>query len=398
MANPAHLEILKQGVKVWNKWREESPDVRPDLIEADLSLSHLSEVNFHRTKLLGTILSYSHMSGANLLEADLRGANLSDANLSGAYLNRANLRGAHVKRAVLAEASLIETNLIGSRLEGVNLSKANLSHADLRLASLSFADLMGADLTQTKMAGAYLHKTNLNEANLSRAIFLGTHLNDTQLTKADLRSVKLGETVFANCNLSEIIGLTDCMHSGPSIIDQRTLVRSRELPLEFLRGIGLPDNYIEYIPSLFHGDAIQYYSCFISYSSHNQDFAERLYADLQNKGVRCWFAPEDMKIGDKIRHAIDSAIRLKDKLLVILSETSVSSQWVETEVETAMEEERERGEPVLFPLRIDEAVMETNETWARMLRRERNIGDFTGWKNHDSYQKAFERLLRDLKA
>ena len=105
-----------------------------------------------------------------------------------------------------------------------------------------------------------------------------------------------------------------------------------------------------------------------------------------------------MKIGDKIRHAIDSAIRLRDKLLVILSETSVNSQWVETEVETALAEERQRKETVLFPIRIDDSVMESSAAWAKQLNETRHIGDFTGWKNHDSYQKALERLLRDLKA
>jgi hypothetical protein len=31
-------------------------------------------------------------------------------------------------------------------------------------------------------------------------------------------------------------------------------------------------------------------------------------------------------------------------------------------------------------------------------RRMRHIGDFRKWKEHDEYQKAFERLMRDLKA
>ena len=94
---------------------------------------------------------------------------------------------------------------------------------------------------------------------------------------------------------------------------------------------------------------IQFYSCFISYSSKDQGFADRLYADLQNKGVRCWFAPEDLKIGDRFRDRIDESIRLHDKLLLILSENSVSSQWVGDEVEAAFE--REQGRPGLssFP-------------------------------------------------
>jgi hypothetical protein len=40
--------------------------------------------------------------------------------------------------------------------------------------------------------------------------------------------------------------------------------------------------------------------------------------------------------------------------------------------------------------------MATPEPWARKLRDQRNIGDFRKWKDHDAYQKALERLLRDL--
>jgi hypothetical protein len=55
------------------------------------------------------------------------------------------------------------------------------------------------------------------------------------------------------------------------------------------------------------GKAFEFYSCFISYSTKDHDFAERIYADLQSKGVRCWFAPEDLKIGDRFRQRIDES-------------------------------------------------------------------------------------------
>jgi len=51
-----------------------------------------------------------------------------------------------------------------------------------------------------------------------------------------------------------------------------------------------------------------------------------------------------------------------------------------------------------LPIRLDDAVRETDQAWASNLRRTRHIGDFHAWKDHDSYQKSFERLLRDLKA
>ena len=133
-------------------------------------------------------------------------------------------------------------------------------------------------------------------------------------------------------------------------------------------------------------------------STKESDFAQRLHADLQVKGVRCWFAPEDLKIGDNFRMRIDESIRVYDKLMVILSANSINSPWVEEEVEAAIEKEHRQNKLVLFPIRLDDAVMETEQAWASNLHRMRHIGDFRAWKDHDSCQKSFERLLRDLKA
>jgi hypothetical protein len=171
------------------------------------------------------------------------------------------------------------------------------------------------------------------------------------------------------------------------------------IPEHFLRGCGVPDSVIAYIPSLIGSlSPIQFYSCFISYSAKDQKFAERLHADLQAKGVRVWFAPEDLKIGAKTRVALDESIRVHDKLLLVLSENSVASDWVEKEVETAMERERREKRLVLFPIRLDDAVMGIDSGWPADIKRARNIGDFRKWKRHDSYTKAFDRLMRDLKA
>jgi hypothetical protein len=197
-----------------------------------------------------------------------------------------------------------------------------------------------------------------------------------------------------NVDLASVIGLDTCVHVGPSTVDHRTLQKSGPLPLAFLRGVGLPDLFIDYLPSLLKR-AIQHYSCFINYSTNDQEFAKRLHADLQDKGVRCWFAPHDLRIGKKILDAIDDAIRLRDRVLLILSEHSIGSDWVEDEVTAGFEEERKRKEEVLFPIRLDDAVMETGEAWAAKLRA-RLIGDFRQWKDHDAYQQSFQRILRDL--
>ena len=205
----------------------------------------------------------------------------------------------------------------------------------------------------------------------------------------------MDQTGLGDVDLSAVTGLETCRHDGPSIIDHRTLQRSGRLPLAFLRGVGLPDSLIEYLPSLLN-QPIQMYSCFISYSSKDQDFADRLHADLQTKGVRCWFAPHDLPIGAKTWDAIDEEIKLRDKLLLILSENSIVSDWVEDEVNKAFAEERDRKQDVLFPVPIDDTVMATSEPWARKLRDQRNIGDFRKWRDHDAYQASLNRLLRGL--
>jgi hypothetical protein len=143
-----------------------------------------------------------------------------------------------------------------------------------------------------------------------------------------------------------------CVHSGRSFLDYFTLAQSWPLPIPFLRGCGLPDNYIDYLPSLLLNQAIQFYSCFISYSMEDQEFADRLHADLQNKGIRCWFAPHDVQGGRKLHEQIDEAIRLHDKLLLILSPHSMASEWVLTEIRKARKREVRENARVLSPISL----------------------------------------------
>ena len=162
----------------------------------------------------------------------------------------------------------------------------------------------------------------------------------------------MGLTIFADADLSEVKGLHNVVHVRPSYISIDTIYRSHgKIPPVFLRGAGVPDNFIEYMGSLT-GKALEFYSCFISYSTKDHEFANRLYADLQNEGVRCWFAPHDIRAGKKIHEQIDEAIRVHEKLLLILSPDSMNSEWVKTEIRKARRRERTEKKRVLFPVRL----------------------------------------------
>jgi hypothetical protein len=308
----------------------------------------------------------------------MRGTDLRGACLQSAYLDRANLLGADLSYAIMDGASLKNANL-----RGAYLRKANLRGVDLREASLQGADLQGADL----------NRANLNATNLTQ-----TNLSETNLSRANLSGAATDGTIFAYIDLRETRGLVKISHRGPSAVALNTIPLPQDgSTIHFLRGAGVPDEWIDgYRAHMMH--PIQYYSCFISYSSKDETLAKRLHADFQDQGVRCWFAPHDMKISDNIRSRIDEAIHVQEKLLLLISEHSLTSQWVEQEVETALEKERKEHYTVLFPIRLDNTVMEMNGGWPVLIRNTRHIGDFTCWKEHDAYQQGLERLLRDLKA
>ena len=147
------------------------------------------------------------------------------------------------------------------------------------------------------------------------------------------------------------------------------------------------------------------HSCFISYSTKNQDFAERLHSKMQGKGLRVWFSPEDIQGGKKLHEQIDEAIRVYDKLLLVLSPESMNSEWVKTEIRKARKAEiKEKGRK-LFPIRLIDfkpiEVWELPDSSGEDLAEEVRkffIPDFSNWKDHDSFESAFARLLRDLKA
>jgi len=411
MANEEHLARLTKGVRAWNAWRNSRPRVLPDLAGAELNGRALSGVNFASVDLERTILTRATVTKANFEDANLGGADLSEAQLAGGIFLGANLVGATLNFADLRESDLRHTNFTRANLVKANISWSHLGSAKLvkallTEASLTGADLFRANLSEANLAGANLSGAYLREASLRKADLRGTNFSRAVFTGTDFTDASIGHTVFGENDLSGIAGLESVRHMGPSVIGVDTVYLSKgNIPESFLRGCGVPEDFVAHMKSLT-GTAIEFYSCFISYSTKDQDFAKRLHADLQSRNVRCWFAPHDVRGGEKLHEQVDAAIRVHDKLLLILSEASMNSEWVKTEIAKAREREVRDDRRVLFPIRL--VPFETLRNWqcfdadtgkdsAREIR-EYYIPDFSDWKKHDSYQKALQHLIRDLKA
>lgn len=126
MANSQHLAIIKQGVNVWNEWRKQNPEVKPDLRKAELRGYDFHEIDLHDGDLDSADFYRTDFSEANLCNANLHMAHLYRANFY-----KANLTDAIIRGADLVRAKLIETNLQNTDLRWVKLGEANLRHANL---------------------------------------------------------------------------------------------------------------------------------------------------------------------------------------------------------------------------------------------------------------------------
>jgi hypothetical protein len=351
---------LLKGVESWNKWRA-STAIIPNL------------------------------KGTSLDNLDLRSADLSDANLTYATLVNTDLSRSQLNHAVLSYATL---------------TRATLSHCELAYASFNAASAANADLSHVNGVFAAFSGALLTGSDCSYADWTFTYFRRCDLTDANFTGSKMFATVFAGVDLSKTKGLESIEHRGRSYVDIETLVRSKgQIPAVFLRGVGVPDSIIRNTKSLFvEAGPIHFSSVFISYSTANQDFAERLHADLQDEGVRCWFAPHNIQGGKKVHEQIEEAIRLYDRLLLVLSRDSMNSAWVQTEIANARAKESAMKRRVLFPLSLvpfaevrswKQFDADRGDDTAKEIR-EYYIPDFTDWKNHDVYRREFARLLDAL--
>ncbi len=190
MANEEHLAILKQGVEAWNKWREDNPDVKPDLSGADLSDANLSGADLREADL-----GVAFMSGA-----DLSGADLSGANMHNAFLNNANLSEADLSGAFMAKASLSQTNL-----SMANLSGADLQWAYMREAFMPYSNLSDANLREANLTGAWLSGAYLREARLYGAILIGAHLDNADLTGCRIFGISAWNLELENAIQTDLV-------------------------------------------------------------------------------------------------------------------------------------------------------------------------------------------------
>lgn len=377
MANQKQMDILKNGIDSWNIWRVNNSHVQPSLSDAGLHMAYLKGANLSLADLTDADLRMAELGGANLNQADLTWANLNEAVLRNASLHRAKIQKANLARTNLEGADLTQAVLTWSTLGRSNLRSTKFVEANLNAANLSGSDLSGANLKNASLIGANLTRANLDGVDLSNCI--------------------IGGTLFGNVDLSVVKGLETLIHLGPSPIGIDTVYKSKgEIPEVFLENAGVPKDLIAFIDSHIGHTEMQL-SNFISYTGKDEIFAQKLSQNLQELGMRCWLIPERVRNKEKYYPLIDAALNLHDKELLVMSENSLESDWIEEEINTAFEKEEQTGKMVLLPIILDDSVKYSDKPLIAKVRRSRQVYDFSLWQDEETFKEVLGSLAGELK-
>ncbi|HEX8875302.1 MAG TPA: toll/interleukin-1 receptor domain-containing protein [Phycisphaerales bacterium] len=338
-------------------------------------------------RLLGDPKIRIDISGASFCGLDLRAIDLFEADASNADFSRADLRGAVFH---------------STRLDGVNFEGANLIGAmfqNCSLAGTNFSNAISENLSMTACI--------LEDAVLANATFLGALFRRCRFIGSQFRRVVLGETVFVLCDFERVDDLGEALHLAPSSFDTVSLNSVAAFaPAAFFQGCGIPLEAVDATQSRSSNSGpIRHHSCFISHSSRDDEFARALHRALTKRKLHCWYAPEDLKPGFKLFDQVDAAIHLYDRLLVVLSENSMNSDWVRTEIARARRRERTEKRQVLFPIAI--VPFESLRNWVLVdadsgqdlaaAIREYFVPDFSNWRDQHAFAAAVEKISDSLR-
>jgi TIR domain len=133
-------------------------------------------------------------------------------------------------------------------------------------------------------------------------------------------------------------------------------------------------------------------------------FANRIYNALHASGISAWLDVKQMLPGDDIYEEVQKGVQCWDKVLLCASKASLTSWWVDSEIDRIFEKERELFKKrkkkmlALIPLMVDDFLLLQWESGKAQEVKSRIAADFRRWQDMRDFEQTFDRLLLALRS
>lgn len=124
-------------------------------------------------------------------------------------------------------------------------------------------------------------------------------------------------------------------------------------------------------------------SIFLSHSTIDKTFTRWLAHRLDRAGAKVWIDEAEIKVGESLVQKLGSAITSSEYVAAVISKSSVTSSWVQHELQVAMTREIQGKKSIVLPLLIDDVEMP-----AYLI--DKKYADF---RRADNFEVAFAELL-----
>jgi uncharacterized protein YjbI with pentapeptide repeats len=352
------------------------------------------------------------LEGLRIPRASLVGCSFANCEFQDCILAAADFRDCDLASATFNRCNAIEINLEGANLRSAKILEAAFGEADMFRACLADAEI------RCNARGSFLVRADLSGTLFYGATLSGCHfgfnaIHATSFVLCDLADVHL----TAPCDVDRTSVERSLRPMAQLIVDRERLPeRDREQIVTaashslaecqlFFTNLGVDQGLVESESLGLLSAWLRQPSTFISYSSADEQFAAALHDQLVAAGIDTWFAPDDMRGGRMIHEQVVEEIRKRDRVILVLSESSLASNWVATELRETLASEATSHVRKLFPIRVvDIDVLKSWELFdadsgqdlARLVRQY-HIPDFSGWRNALVLGEAVTRLARHLK-
>ncbi len=96
---------------------------------------------------------------------------------------------------------------------------------------------------------------------------------------------------------------------------------------------------------------------FLSHTSIDKPFVEKLARDLTRLGINVWYDKYEIKVGESILWKIDKGIRESEYLGIVISREAWESEWVKTEISAAWQKQVKQKGNFVLPIYYRECEM-----------------------------------------